>query len=542
MKPVILGATLLIPASAAVVPGAATATTRFWSKAAGRLARSPWAAPLIAAFVSIAANALVWAIAGTPVPTVHDEFGYLLAADTFANGRLTNPPHPFWEHFETFHVIQQPTYAAKYPPGQGLVLAAGQHFCGHPYVGVLAATAAACGLVGWMLQAWLPPRWALFGGALVALHPLMAIWAGSYWGGAVAVAGGALVAGAVPRIVQRPGLRTGVPLGVGLVVLANSRPFEGAVLGVSAVTAMAAWAIRRRPPRVRLLTAGGAAAGVLACGAAATAYYNHRVTGSATTMPYVVHEREYGAAPLFVFQGPVPIPAYRHKIIEDFHIGFDLGTYQRLRTPSGFAVECVDRIAVLARMFMQPIGIWVAALSLPALIRSRPPARFATGACGTLVVAMLATTWMFTHYAAPAMGLFVYLVVDGLRVLWVRRGRLRPAVRALVVALPLLSLLSVARVAAERAAAPAGTMGVRAEIESSLRREGGRHLILVSYPRDRPATGEWVFNRADLEADPVVWARSMSAERDEALVRHYAGRSAWVLDASAANPTLARYK
>src|SRR5437762_641916 len=104
---------------------------------------------------SLVVSATISILVDFPEPAVHDEFCYVLAGQTFAHGRLTNPKHPLWEFFETIYVIHDPTYQSKYPPGQGLVLAAGIALVNEPIVGVWLGTALACGAVTWMLLAWL---------------------------------------------------------------------------------------------------------------------------------------------------------------------------------------------------------------------------------------------------------------------------------------------------------------------------------------------------------------------------------------------------
>src|SRR5438132_74897 len=220
-----------------------------------QIARKRWTACVLAASIPVAIRLVLLPALPIPEPAIPDEYSYLLAADTFASGRLTNPTHPMWVHFETFHVIQKPTYMSKYPPAQGLVLAAGRVIAGFPMFGVWVSAALMCSAICWMLQAWLPPGWALLGGFLAMMRlATFSYWGNSYWGGAVPAIGGALLLGALPRIIRRQQVSDALLFGLGLAILANSRPFEGLLLSLPVLGALGKWMWgKNRPPAGRIL-------------------------------------------------------------------------------------------------------------------------------------------------------------------------------------------------------------------------------------------------------------------------------------------------
>ena len=344
-------------------------------KAGVRWSRKKRAAILGIAVLAILARLSLLGVDPVPVPRIHDEFCYLLAADTFSHGRLTNPPHAMWVFFETFHVNQQPTYMSKYPPGQGAVLALGQ-VLGNPWIGVLLSVAVMCAAILWMLQGWLPPPAALLGAMLLFLRfGLFSYWVDSYWGGAVAAIGGALVMGALPRMLRSNSPRYALVMGLGAAILANSRPFEGMVmcLPVAAVIVAAIFRAKKGPARqVTVRAAVLPAAIVLSLVVAFLGYYNWKGTGNALLLPYSLNTTRYMSTPNFIWQNATAPLHYLNPQFEDYYNGWLIPLWVKgFRSgPANMLKRMVYDLWLFCQVYLWPL-LCVPLLALPNILRDR---------------------------------------------------------------------------------------------------------------------------------------------------------------------------
>jgi MFS family permease len=481
------------------------------------------------------------------VPAVHDEFSYLLAADTFVHGRLTNPPHPMWIYLDTFHVMQHPTYASIYPPAQGAVLAIGQ-LLGNPWFGVLLSMGLLFATLLWMLQGWLPPQWALLGAALAFFQfGIFSYWMNSYWGGAAGAIGGALVTGALPRVLRRQGLGDALLLGLGAAILANARPFEGALVCLPVGIVLISWLGGRRSPSWRttfpriVLPLGG----ILIVTAAFILFYNWRVTGNALLLPHEVENR-MDSIPNFVGEHVRPM----HYLNHQFEVFYNHWTVnQSLYKWEDFPSFSLKKLATFQEFFLQwPLPISFAVLPWVLLDRRIRflVAQFALYSVGALMVA-----WFQPHYAAPAMATFVALVIQMLRHLrqWKFRGR--PVGVGLTRALFLLTALSfpVCMMHVMKnpytdtclGAGPTGNWS-RAAITARLGALPGKYLVIVRYSQQQHnANEEWVYNGANVDESKIVWARYIPEISMQPLLDYFHDRSVWVVDADDSPPRLTPY-
>ncbi|HLZ12363.1 MAG TPA: hypothetical protein VKP58_07235 [Candidatus Acidoferrum sp.] len=517
--------------SAAFLPRASIAIFGFIESAFSNLSRRRALAMAVLFFGAIGIRVSLLPLLPVPSPGIHDEFSYLLMADTFAHGRLANPTHPMWMSFETFHVNWFPTYSSMYPPAQGAALALGQVF-GSPWIGVLLTAAAMGAAVYWMLCAWMPARWAFLGGTLVALKlGLTSYWMNSYWGGAVAAIGGSLVLGALARILKRPRRQDAIFLGLGAAILANSRPYEGLVACVPAAFLFLRWLWRKAkdggkiPWKIILAPL----AAVLLLTLSFMGYYNWRLTGNALLFPHTLNVQKYHTAPMFIWQTAKPMKHYNNDRFEEFYNVFEREEFTH--TWSSLGEISLTKTTRLASSFFWPAAL-LALPGLPFALRDRKLA-FLWVTLGLLLFAVYLVVWSNAHYAAPATCVVFALIVQSLRHLrTMRTGRFTWG-RALVRACVVLLIFNTAVAAANRECDPlywtcTGDQS-RSLVIKKLQAEPGKHLVMVRYNEDDLSVhDEWVYNGADIDGAKIVWARELDAAQNEKLFAYFKDRKIWL--------------
>ncbi len=457
-----------------------------------------------------------------PRPDVYDEFGHLLVADTLLHFRLANPPHPLHQFFETFFVLQTPSYASIYPIGQGLTLAIGRAIFGLPWAGVLLATAAMCSLCYWMLRSWTTPEWALTGGflAVIEFGPLSA-WMDSYWGGSLAGIAGCLVFGALPRLRARGGARYGALVGLGIGLHWLTRPYETIFLVLSVVLFLL-------PDWQSLAKPAAAAVIVLLPAIALSLVQNKQVTGSWTTLPYTLSSYQYGVPAAFTWQrNPEP----HLDLTREQQLQYKMQTSFRATGPETFKTylqRLEYRVRFYRFFFLAPLYV-----ALPFFLLRLGELRFLWVALTLLLFALGVNFYPFfeVHYLGALTCLFILVSIVGLE-------RLRPDVARLIVFLCLAHFAFwYARAFSDRV-----NSGRRVAVDRQLAQAPGQQLVFVRYWPQHIFQDEWVYNAADIDHARVVWARDLGASEDQKLLDYYPSRSAWLLEPDAMPPKLTRYQ
>jgi hypothetical protein len=507
--------------------------------------RRPWvaAAALIAGVIALRLALLP--LLPVPVPIVADEFSHLLLADTLLHGRVANPAHPFWQHFESLHILQQPHYVSSYFPGHALVLAAGIVALGSPWAGVLAECAAFLGILYWALRGWMPPRWALFGVLLAALRfAIGSYWVNAYHGGFLPAAGGALIFGAFARLRRSASFSQGLfwqglVLGLGLAIVAGTRPFEGLAFALPFM-AMLAWEFRSRfSALARIAIPAAAVAGMAVV--SLSAYFGH-ITGSPFVTTYQISQKTYGW-PMGLAWTPIPRIEHRHIELARYY-QYEIGEREKVDGPIDFIEYLTFRLQEYWRFFLGP-ALTVPLIMLPRVWKRR---RILFAGLAGGLAAILLEGAASPHYLAPATAVIVAILVECCRHLHasrIRILRLLPAVMALVLVL---------RIGAQTAGLPytqklnfqswccrvQGNLN-KARIAAALERIPGDHLVFVKTKTDETNLFQWIYNDADIDRSRIVWARDLGPDRNRQLAAYFAVRQVWLVDPNVEPATCVRY-
>ncbi|MFN7998050.1 MAG: hypothetical protein U0Q18_30800 [Bryobacteraceae bacterium] len=491
-----------------------------------RLAKKAVWCMVIAALLPVALRLLLLPRDGVPTPEIYDEFGHLLVADTLRHFRLANPPQAMPQFFETFFVLQEPTYSSIYPIGQGLMLAAGWTLFGIPWAGVLISTAAFCGLCYWMLRGWTTPGWSLAGAvlAMIEFGPLNQ-WMNSYWGGSLAAAAGCLVWGSLPRLRESRLTRYAVLVGIGFAIHLLTRPYESIFLLIG-ILLFFSWRDARVLMRPALI-----AALLVAPAIGITLLQNKRVTGNWTTLPYSLSQYQYGVPAALTFQ---PNPTPHRPLTREQSLDYKMQLSFRGEAPETIG-SYVRRLGYRVRyyrfFFLAPLY-----LVLPFFVLRMRERRYFWAALCLLIFALGINFFpaFQYHYLASVTCLFVLVSVAGLE----RLSQWNETAAQVVF---LLCAAQFVWIYGARFVSEPDEPGRRAFIFRELAKQPGKQLVFVRYWPRHIFQDEWVYNGADIDGAKVIWARDLGPEEDRKLIQSYPERAVWLLEPDARPPKLRVY-
>ena len=371
-------------------------------------------------------------------------------------------------------------------------------------------------------------------------------WDNSYWQATLAATGGALVLGALPRIMRSQQPRHAVVLALGIGMLANSRPYEGMIFCIAPLIALLVWACGKNRPPVAVVMRRVAfpLAAVLCVAAACTGYYFWRVTGSTFVMPQELNRQQYAVAQYFFWQRPNTQIVYRHQAIADFYLKNELPRFLRARSVSGFFLETFRKIGLIWVFFIGPL-FTIPLLFVPKIWQNqRVRLLVITGIVSFTGVALV--IFFDPHYAAPMTAVIVAAIVLGMQRLRAFEWENRPLglflVRAIVfICIAILPLEFRAMMTPVKPGSWPALGTDRDLVNAKLSSMPQAQIVLVRYAPDHDPLYEWVYNAADIDNSKVVWARDMGPAENEELLRYYKDRRAWLLEPDQTPPALSPY-
>ena len=509
--------------------------------------RTTWCMLLLAALPVVLRLAL---LAGHPVPTpdIYDEFGHIFVADTLRHFRLANPPLRYPQFFETFFILQQPTYSAIYPIGQGLAMAIGWTLFGTPWAGVVLSTAGFCALCYWMLRGWTTAGWALVGGLLaVAEFGPLCEWMNTYWGGAFIALGGCLVFGALPRLSSAPRTRDAVLLALGLAINWLTRPYESLFLFLAVIV----WflpAVRIPDQLRRLGKVAPEVALILGTAFAISLFQNKAVTGSWTTMPESLSQYEYGVPASLTFQAD-PVPHRQLTAQQALDYRMQMGFRSHPETLITYLERLEYRVRYYRFFYFAPL--YVALFAFLGCLRQY---RYLWVA-GTCLLFALGTNFFPAfqlHYVAACTCLFVLISVAGLQ----QVQRFSPAAARLILFLCAAQFLFWYTIHFYDGTNLAISMEPyetwdnlnyrnperRIYVRNQLDAIKGDLLIFVRYYPQHVFQDEWVYNRADINSSRIIYARDLGPEENQKLIAEYPDRTVLLLEPDFRPPRITSYE